>query len=299
MDKLDRLCQAYINDELTAEERKDLEQRIYSGDQDVLRKLHRLQKFPDHHARPNDQPRLPDDPHSDLSHYLNEESQADSSASSGTPNSRKSKKTSKQAHSNPFHEDRKNDKSSNRLVHIAGIITALAILFALFLLWEKIGLQQQVSGLTTRNTKLEQQTETLINRLQHKNSRLDRVKAILSGENVEFMKLIPNSTDQEPPFERAHLIWDRSTLRTAGMFVNPDLDKGTVLNIWTQNNRGQWNRAGHIDELRSDSLYTDFNNEAMRRAQLFNIYLDTTIHSDRSTPPDTNQTQLLISFSME
>lgn len=278
--QIEQQCRDYLADRLPAADRKRLEERISNGDQLVISILNRLREFPDPTQRSAVRPAPPDDIDSNLSSYLPEEEKQQQTGQS-KHRQKRSLQTESATSPNPFQEDRlkQSRKWGGNIVRLAGILAGILALIALYLMWQKISLEQQVSQLQQKNETQVQRYQKLQRQHSNLQKQFNQINALLQGENV-VMATFKISPELSESVESAYFLFDESTLRAAASFNGSSLKRGEILNIWAQDNRNNWKWVGAVNQLRSDSIYTrSWINQSLERARELRLMMDSTSRS--------------------
>ena len=257
---LEALCKAYINDELPPKKRKKLEIRISNGDQEVISILKRLRSFENPARNSDAAPQYVDDSTTDLSSFIPGKEEKGEEV--------KEEIAAEDLESEP--EDTGSKRFGNTMLTIAGGVIGLLVLVLAYIQWQNENMEQHINVLETQLEQARQNVDAKNNRLRSTRQQLDNIIAIMGGNLVEF---IPFSGKAEY-FDKAVMIWDRSTFRTAMIFPEANLPKNQQYTFWVRNRKNEWNNLGSINKLKQDSLYTNWNASSLTKAVAIHIRLD-------------------------
>lgn len=276
---LENRCRAYLNDELSPEERKKFEQQLAGGDKDLIETIQRLKRFSisgeESSKEDNKQTERGTDT-SQLLSYITTESDPDTHNSSQSDSARNSQKPA----DNPFDlaEEKSFSKQKKVVITVISVVFVLLAILLIYAQWQQYMLSNKTDVLSRRVTQSETQLNKIQRNLRETAFQRDRVIDIMRSD-------FPTLTDI--PIEHESLqqwtqLWDRGTLRAAVVLKQPALKTNQEFQLWSYNIRDrQWLKAGSIDDATSDSIYTSWTATSLARSERIRIVLFDTSDSSQ------------------
>ena len=267
MTELERLCRAYLDDQLPARERMALEQRISNGDSEVIETIGRLQAFQDpakQNKSGSEPPESLDIEEKPLSAYVTESDEKANPSEQPTGSNRG------QANVFEISERQKSDSFNRRIVTISAILSVSLILVLIYFQWTNFLLEKENDVLADRVEKQTERIEELESQARNTEFKLGRIQSVLQSKLVEFVVI---EGDNEI-IDAISMLWDKSTQRTVMVLKTPILPDTAALDVWSQNARTRdWSLAGRIDRARTDSLYMTWDGDAFVKSAFIEVRL--------------------------
>lgn len=254
------LCEDYLNDRLSDEERKAFEERLAKGDKDLIETLNQLKAYRQQGfgMQHTEQVELPPD---NLLHFVSK------------TETEKSKTEKKEAHKKSTEptladlvqqaEQRQIANWKQRFVIVVGAAMIALILFLTYQQWNNYSLQQKVKILEQKVALLERENRESFIKNRNLTFYLNRVKSLILSDFFTSTRL---KLDQN----RGTWIqlWDKGTLRTVVLLDKPQFNPKEVLQLWSQNTRTkEWQLVGTIDNIKEDSLYVQWDTQMLARSR--------------------------------
>lgn len=252
---LERFCADYLADKLTPAQRKVVEERISRGDVAIIETLKRLQGDDARiHTPKSASERFEEDmrslgvepkeiPNKGIKHdqeHLKQEV--------AKPKKRSSREAFKLIFTGP---------KSIFALFIAAIIFGLTVMI-IYLQTERTRLHTQVERTQTQMEELQSRTYQERTTYTEATARFDWFKALLRQPN-----LIQNELDPSNNLLGGSKLWfDPSSLRLAFMPSKDKIPPGMVISLWSEG-LAQPQLIGMINPLKKDSLYTQWNTQAL------------------------------------
>lgn len=260
------LCEDYLNDRLSDEERKAFEERLAKGDKDLIETLNQLKAYRQQGfgMQHTEQVELPPD---NLLHFVSK------------TETEKSKTEKKEAHKKSTEptladlvqqaEQRQIANWKQRFVIVVGAAMIALILFLTYQQWNNYSLQQKVKILEQKVALLERENRESFIKNRNLTFYLNRVKSLILSDFFTSTRL---KLDQN----RGTWIqlWDKGTLRTVVLLDKPQFNPKEVLQLWSQNSlTKEWQLVGTIDNIKEDSLYVQWDTQMLARSRGLQIKL--------------------------
>lgn len=260
------LCEDYLNDRLSDEERKAFEERLAKGDKDLIDTLNQLKAYRQQGfgMQHTEQVELPPD---NLLHFVSK------------TETEKSKTEKKEAHKKSTEptladlvqqaEQRQIANWKQRFVIVVGAAMIALILFLTYQQWNNYSLQQKVKILEQKVALLERENRESFIKNRNLTFYLNRVKSLILSDFFTSTRL---KLDQN----RGTWIqlWDKGTLRTVVLLDKPQFNPKEVLQLWSQNTlTKEWQLVGTIDNIKEDSLYVQWDTQMLARSRGLQIKL--------------------------
>jgi cell division protein FtsL len=260
------LCEDYLNDRLSDEERKAFEERIAKGDKELIETLNQLKVYRQqggefsHTEHQENQPE-------NLLHFVSKTEKEE-----GLDSKKESRKNTTQpalADVIQEAEQKQHSNSKQRFVVAVGAIMIAMILFLTYQQWNSYSLQQKVQILEQKLELLEKENDEHALKNRNLTFYLNRVKSLILSDFF-------TSTRLELDQNRGTWIqlWDKGTLRTVVVLDKPRFNPKEVLQLWSQNTRTrEWQLVGSIDKIKEDSMYVQWDTQMLARSRGLQIKL--------------------------
>ncbi len=254
------LCEDYLNDRLSDEERKAFEERLAKGDKELIETLNQLKAYRQQGfgMQQTEHVELPPD---NLLHFVSK---------TETNESKTEKKETRKKSTEPAladlvqqAEQKQNMNGKQRFVMVVGAVMIALILFLTYQQWNSYSLQQKVQILEQKVALLERENEEASIKNRDLTFYLNRVKSLILSDFFTSTRL---KLDQN----RGTWIqlWDKGTLRTVVLLDKPQFNPKEVLQLWSQNTRTrEWQLVGTIDNMKEDSLYVQWDTQMLARSR--------------------------------
>ena len=262
----EQLCLGYVNDTLSPMQRKQVEQRIASGDPEILHILENMTGFPQEKIRKAaTENRIKEETKDkdDLKNYI--------AASASSQKSSEEKPQAKGQEAKPKSADIPSySKIGQWITRIAAVIAIAAILGLMYTQWFLQVNERKIEQLTKQEADLQTTISALNRRIQGLSLENNRIKSTLPSD-FSYLLQVP-ARDQSHFFKKAYLMIDLSTQRTLGMIKMDSLPSTVQLQFWIQNKYREWNHFGSIENFNPDSLYMSFRGEALTHGRVLEIH---------------------------
>lgn len=260
----EQLCLGYVNDTLSPMQRKQVEQRIASGDPEILLILENMTGFPQEKIRKAaTENRIKEETKNldDLKNYIG--------TTEKTQTEKQEKSVEKEPESKPVSKE-SYSKIGQWITRISALIAIAAILALMYTQWNLQLNADQIDRLNKQETALQTKISALNKRVQSLSLENNRIKSTLPSD-FSYLLQIP-ARDQAHYFKKAYLMIDLSTQRTLGMVKMDSLPSTLQLQFWIQNKYRDWNHFGSIENFRPDSLYMEFRGTALTHGRVLEIH---------------------------
>lgn len=243
MARLEELCRDYLEDRLSPEDRKWLEERIANGDKTVISTLRRLQAF-EPGLSATETP--PDDPETVAGDKL-----SDFLADSPDSQSHTSPQPPPPDLGDSAFDDQQIRHRFLRLVMILGIVMIFVLVVQQWRLYQSQQESEMLAGQIEQNNR---QLLQLDEQLTMAEFQQELLQDLLFRENL-MLRLI---TFNENRSGTLLFILDGASLDHALLTRHTRLNSGEYLHIWhhPQDDEENWQILDSIDRLHDDSLYT-------------------------------------------
>ena len=287
---LEQLCRDFLDDRLPPDQRKQVEQRIANGDQELISVLSRMRTFEDPARKSDASPQSETPSEKRLEDYLEPNQEADDGGpvSDAKPKSQPAGSDDNQSDGEEkpmpafLTESSEKERFRSGMLKAAGFFIGFLVLYLAYVQWSNVNLENNLEITRKQYESAEKQLDQLDRSYRVQKQRFNQLKSIMAGKLVEHI-----------PFEDSGLIkkgvilWDRSTFRMAMMFPEATLPAKNAFYFWVLNRDREWNRLGTITSMKSDSLYLDWNSASLARARSIAVRIDSLKPaSDAMTKPE-------------
>ena len=262
MARLEELCRDYLEDRLSSEDRKWLEERIANGDKTVISTLRRLQAF-EPGLSATETP--PDDPEAasgeNLSDFLTESPDLQSQTSPKPP--------PPDLGDSAF-EDQQIRHRFLRLVMILGIILIFILVAQQWRLYQSQQESEMLAGQIEQNNR---QLLQLDEQLSMAEFQQDLLQDLLFRENL----MVHHITFDENRSGTLLFIIDGASLDHALLSRHARLNSGEHLHIWhhPHDDEENWQILDSFERLQDDSLYTGWDINRLQASTELEVRLHT------------------------
>lgn len=266
MTEFEQVCRDYLDDKLLPEERMRFEQRLSSGDKELIETLQRLRSFKAEmkdeqiHSQP-DMDSMADSV-TDLIESIKQSENKSDNDDENLDSVNKKNRLRDSIIWETYHE--KQENKYHRVVTVSlGLIVLITVLTALYLQWENYITEQK---LIVTEKKLEQ-SDSRINLLKEQ-LRLykfdsDRIKDVLTSDftTLSIMEINTNVLGKWIQ------LWDKGTLRIAVMVTRPNLKDRQQIQLWSRNVKTkEWLKVGSLINPKENTIYTEWDTQNLARS---------------------------------
>ena len=257
MSLLIKLCDDYLHDRLSDEERKAFEERIAKGDKELIETLYQLKSFGKSSPKFVHDLEESSDSEPDLFKMVAEKPPV------VEPRERASEESESTLVQVLKELDKKDLKKNKSLFFtILGSLFIVLLVLVIYQQWNTYLLDRKVDLLQKQVDVVTKERAELRVRNREVEFNLNRIRSVVSAEFF-----VPTKMNLKGDRGAWIQLWDRGTLRTLVMIEQPKFANGEVLQLWSRNARTRdWQLVGSIDKITSDSLYTQWDGQMMARS---------------------------------
>ena len=264
MSSLLKLCDDYLNDRLSDPERKEFEERLAKGDKELLETYYQLKAFSKARQFASEaEKELHPKPESDTDNSKQLLKLVTGDSTSGSPSDlhaahhREGLADVLQAL-----EDKKDKKFRTYSIWALSILLFISAGTILYLQWETYLSKQKLELSAKQFNALTKERNELRLGFRQSEFNLDRIKSLAKSDFFLVSKIqLKQNKGEWIQF------WDRSTLRLAVLLNKPKVIAPEKLRLSSLNAKSrEWQIVGTIDEIKEDSIYTDFDSQQLSRS---------------------------------